>query len=672
MANLESMNKGNRTTFKPIVSDFRQIRLSSIEPQERKRIFREVLCFALIVIIFGYTLYPFILALLFPIRHSEDYGILSGIFHGLIYIENLFLSIFDHGRLVVASGQGNNYYTSYRIAKHTFLSIGILSLIYIIFQQLTYKLARAMPKTSSRMEPCIPLGEFDPTKREMRIFISSTFRDMQKIRDVIMCKIFPLMQREADERQVRLIPIDLRWGITEEESQSGKVLGICLDEIDKASPFFIGIIGGKYGWTPDHKDYGKDTLLATKSPLISQALEEGLSATELELKYGVEWRPYSDDAIIFINPLSLTQNDCQEFLQRWIMDSGAFNYKEFSEIDELERLVESYIRNLLNKYYPITEDNTSDLELRKLASLTYPLRHFYLENSNASGPIEDFLRESDKNTIIISGEKGIGKFAAALDCAYKVSDQVLAIADNKFSDSHNIGKIMAETIYNDNSIDILIFRAPADISLISQLSATAKKLKPDLKIIVISPSDSRTDYNINPDIHILSEFAHDITFYRNFIIKYLGSFGKKATEEQIDKILAAKQPLTPAILKIILNELIVFGSFELLDSKIETLCSFPDKSSLYKYLYRTAEKKYGKALIRKISEDLLKEDEVHVTKFSEKHIWHAFSSTDLRACASGFCGFDYYKDTIRFSDNDFETIAKQLYGRDSADRRTSG
>lgn len=672
MANLESMNKGNRTTFKPIVSDFRQIRLSSIEPQERKRIFREILCFALIVIIFGYTLYPFILALLFPIRHSEDYGILSGIFHGLIYIENLFLSIFDHTRLVVAPGQGDNYYTSYNIAKHAFLSIGILSLIYIIFQQLTYKLARAMPKTSSRLEPSIPLGEFDPAKREMRIFISSTFRDMQKIRDVIMCKIFPRMQREADERQVRLIPIDLRWGITEEESQSGKVLGICLDEIDKASPFFIGIIGGKYGWTPDHKDYGKDTLLATKSPLISQALEEGLSATELELKYGVEWRPYSDDAIIFINPLSLTQNDSQEFLQRWIMDSGAFNYREFSEIDELERLVESYIRNLLDKYYPITEDNTSDSELRKLASLTYPLRHFYLEDSNASGPIEDFLIESDKNTIIISGEKGIGKFAAALDCAYKVSDRVLAIADNKFSDSHNIGKIIAETIYNDKYIDILIFRAPADISLISQLSATAKKLKPDLKIIVISPSYSGTDYNSSPNIHILSEFAHDITFYRNFIIKYLGSFGKKATEEQIDKILAAKQPLTPAILKIILNELIVFGSFELLDSKIETLCSFPDKSSLYKYLYRTAEKKYGKTLIRKISEDLLKEDEVRVTKFSEKHIWLSYSDTDLRACASGFCGFDYYKGTIRFSDNDFKAIAKQLYGHDSADRRTEG
>ena len=137
------MNRGNRTTFKPIVSDFRQIRLSSIEPQERKRIFREVLSFTLIVIIFGYTLYPFIFALLFPIRHSGDYGILSEIFHGLIYIENLFLSIFDHTRLVVAPGQENNYYTSYSIAKHAFLSIGILSLIYIRGCLITYVKSQA-------------------------------------------------------------------------------------------------------------------------------------------------------------------------------------------------------------------------------------------------------------------------------------------------------------------------------------------------------------------------------------------------------------------------------------------------------------------------------------------------------------------------------------------------
>lgn len=620
----------------------------------------------MIVLVCGYITYPCIFALIFPIQYSGDYGILSGIFHGFVFIENLLLKIFDHNRLFVASGQENAYYTSYYIAKYIFLFLGIISFIYVILYQLIYKLARVMPKSTTKVDPNIPLGEFDPSKREMRIFISSTFRDMQKIRDVIMCRSFPLMQREADERQVRLIPIDLRWGITEEESKSGKVLGICLDEIDKASPFFIGIIGGNYGWEPGYRDYINDSLLEIKSPLILKALEEGLSATELEIKYGVEWRPYSDDAIIFIDPLSRSENDDQEFLRRWIMDSGAFNYKEFNEIDELADLVESYIRRLLDKYYPIAEINTTNSELKKLANLTYPLRHFYLDDKNATTPIENFLNESDKNMLLIIGEEGMGKFAAALNCAYKVTDNILAIADSKFSDSNDIEQIIANAVTTGANTQILIIRASVDISYIERLASAANKIKPQLKIISVSSYDSGTCSSDCTSVSILSDFSHDRTFYRNFIIKYLNTFGKKATEAQINKILNIKQSLTPAILKIILNELIVYGSFELLDTKIDTLCSFSDKNALYEYLFRSAEKKYGKSLIRKISKDLLKEDEVSVAQFIDKHFWHDYSSSTLRACASGFCGFDYYRGTIRFANNDFKNIAKQLYSRDSS------
>ena len=53
------------------------------------------------------------------------------------------------------------------------------------------------------------------------------------------------------------------------------------------------------------------------------------------------------------------------------MDHGqqTFNYKEFNEIDENADLVESYIRRLLDKYYPIAEINTTNSELKKLANL---------------------------------------------------------------------------------------------------------------------------------------------------------------------------------------------------------------------------------------------------------------------------------------------------------------
>lgn len=53
--------------------------------------------------------------------------------------------------------------------------------------------------------------------QEIRIFISSTFRDMQEERDELIKYIFPHLKQICLERGVILTDIDLRWGITEEE-----------------------------------------------------------------------------------------------------------------------------------------------------------------------------------------------------------------------------------------------------------------------------------------------------------------------------------------------------------------------------------------------------------------------------------------------------------------------
>ena len=87
--------------------------------------------------------------------------------------------------------------------------------------------------------------------RQIRIFISSTFRDMNAERDYLITKVFPRLKAEAAKRDVTIIPLDLRWGVTEEESKTGKVIEICLDEIRNSRPFFIGLVGNRYGWCPD-------------------------------------------------------------------------------------------------------------------------------------------------------------------------------------------------------------------------------------------------------------------------------------------------------------------------------------------------------------------------------------------------------------------------------------
>jgi tetratricopeptide (TPR) repeat protein len=83
--------------------------------------------------------------------------------------------------------------------------------------------------------------------RAVRLFISSTFSDMQAERRVLVERVFPRVRDWCQSRGVSFTEIDLRWGITEEQSRAGRVLPICLEEIDACHPFFLGLLGGRYG-----------------------------------------------------------------------------------------------------------------------------------------------------------------------------------------------------------------------------------------------------------------------------------------------------------------------------------------------------------------------------------------------------------------------------------------
>ena len=83
--------------------------------------------------------------------------------------------------------------------------------------------------------------------RTVRVFISSTFRDMHAERDHLVKVVFPELRERMAGRHLHLVDIDLRWGITEEEAEQGKALEICLEEIERSRPFFIGMLGERYG-----------------------------------------------------------------------------------------------------------------------------------------------------------------------------------------------------------------------------------------------------------------------------------------------------------------------------------------------------------------------------------------------------------------------------------------
>ena len=113
--------------------------------------------------------------------------------------------------------------------------------------------------------------------RTVRVFISSTFRDMHAERDHLVKVTFPRLREWCEARRLHLVDIDLRWGVTKEEADNGKAIEICLQEIDGSRPFFVCLLGDRYGWVP------QDLPAEERYLFRGLQAESGLSITHLEI-----------------------------------------------------------------------------------------------------------------------------------------------------------------------------------------------------------------------------------------------------------------------------------------------------------------------------------------------------------------------------------------------------
>ncbi|KAG8509749.1 Telomerase protein component 1, partial [Galemys pyrenaicus] len=103
------------------------------------------------------------------------------------------------------------------------------------------------PLEENVSSPLAPVSQ--PGWLSVRIFISSTFRDMHGERDLILRSVLPALQARAAPHRIRLHAIDLRWGVTEEETRRNRQLEMCLGEVED-SQLFVGMLGSRYGYVP--------------------------------------------------------------------------------------------------------------------------------------------------------------------------------------------------------------------------------------------------------------------------------------------------------------------------------------------------------------------------------------------------------------------------------------
>ena len=130
-----------------------------------------------------------------------------------------------------------------------------------------------------------------------RIFISSTFRDMDDERDVLR-EVAAELDAEAFHVGESVSMCDLRWGVDtlglEGEAMMSKVVNACLDEIDRCRPYMIVLLGERYGASLDRCLVARVLRGRGRLPV-----EADLSATALEIEYGALSSPGGLDRILF-------------------------------------------------------------------------------------------------------------------------------------------------------------------------------------------------------------------------------------------------------------------------------------------------------------------------------------------------------------------------------------
>ena len=250
---------------------------------------------------------------------------------------------------------------------------------------------------------------------------------MQAERELLVKQVFPELRRICAERLVTFSEVDLRWGITAEEAAEGKVLPICLEEIQRCRPYFIGLLVERYGWIPE----SIPGELIEKEPWLKEHMGARTSVTELEILHGVLNNPdmaghaffyFRDPAYIEKIP----QNERADYqpenpqsaeklkkLKQRIRQSGLPVVKQYSGPPALADAVREQFRALIDQLYPKEEaPDPLDQEAAGHEAFAQSKLLAYVERPEHTAAIDTFAQAAPScQGFVITGESGGGKSA---------------------------------------------------------------------------------------------------------------------------------------------------------------------------------------------------------------------------------------------------------------------
>lgn len=115
--------------------------------------------------------------------------------------------------------------------------------------------------------------------RYIRFFVSSTFADMKKERNILQ-EVIDTLANEYKQKGWQIESVDLRWGISEEAGLENKTMQICRTELERCQelspkPNFIVLLGNRYGWIPLPEVVSpKDVKLIMYNPSVKKTSKD--------------------------------------------------------------------------------------------------------------------------------------------------------------------------------------------------------------------------------------------------------------------------------------------------------------------------------------------------------------------------------------------------------------
>ena len=476
-------------------------------------------------------------------------------------------------------------------------------------------------------------------QRQVKLFISSTFRGLYDERDVLAKHVFPEIRRRCQARKVDFVEIDLRWGIPKQQVKSGVAVPVCLGRIDDGRPYFLGLLGERYGsaMTPEQIPVACDQY-----PWVKQYLKR--SITELEILHALfkvgqrvsekDRQATIERALFYFRDPQYAQTQAkpdyyldtptniqkQNELKQRIRAEGC-RITEYQKPADLKELVLEQLWALIDKAYPDGSQPT-DLEQENLEhdAFAHSRELVYIQRQSDFERLTAHALGDSTLPLVIYGESGIGKSALlanwAIEYQAKHQDELVfwhfCGSSPASTDPIAMLRRLMKTLQPRFQIEDEIPTTAETV--IEQLPLWLAKVHQ--RVIVIFDGLNQLEINQNTARWLPAFIPANIRLFLStlstqsiegqtftvvplseseqgqLIARYLARFGRQLENDYINRLVAAPQTANPLYLQVILEELRLFGIFIKLGQRLDYYLEAKTIPDLYQKVLARLEDDY--------------------------------------------------------------------------------